>query len=161
MTQNGRGRHNILAFSYTTDKVTQSKRASNSEVIGELSSSKHAAIFVTQVLKASHQMWHLNTQIIMELFSVLDQVLNWPLVILSVFIIWISLEGLHLSHHGTLIGIPLHSMLGKITRDLGTIFKKLQGKLFNCEYKHDEQHAQIHMDANEKVTIFSRYLKVI
>jgi len=52
-------------------------------------------------------------------------------------------------------------MLGKITRDLGQVFKNLEGRLFICEYKYDGQRAQVHMDADGKVTIFSRNLEVI
>jgi DNA ligase-1 len=51
-------------------------------------------------------------------------------------------------------------MLGKITRDLSQIFKNFEGRSFNCEYKYDGQRAQIHMDTNGKVTIFSRNLEV-
>jgi DNA ligase-1 len=51
-------------------------------------------------------------------------------------------------------------MLGKITRDLGQVFKNLEGRSLNCEYKYDGQRAQIHMDDNEKITIFSRNLEV-
>ncbi|RIA96342.1 ATP-dependent DNA ligase [Glomus cerebriforme] len=57
------------------------------------------------------------------------------------------------------VGVPLRPMLGEITRDLGQVFKNFEGILFNCEYKYDGQRAQIHMDTNEKVTIFSRNLE--
>ncbi|CAI2162635.1 5366_t:CDS:2 [Funneliformis geosporum] len=57
------------------------------------------------------------------------------------------------------VGVPLKPMLGKITRDLGQIFKNLEGRSFNCEYKYDGQRAQIHMDADGKVSIFSRNLE--
>jgi len=58
------------------------------------------------------------------------------------------------------IGVPLRPMLGKVTRDLSQVFKNLEGRSFNCEYKYDGQRAQIHMDDNKKVTIFSRNLEV-
>ncbi|CAB4494886.1 ATP-dependent DNA ligase [Rhizophagus irregularis] len=57
------------------------------------------------------------------------------------------------------VGVPLRPMLGEIIRDLGQVFENFEGRLFNCEYKYDGQRAQIHMDANEKVTIFSRNLE--
>ncbi|GBC10680.1 hypothetical protein RclHR1_09810014 [Rhizophagus clarus] len=57
------------------------------------------------------------------------------------------------------VGVPLRPMLGEIIRDLGQVFENHEGRLFNCEYKYDGQRAQIHMDANEKVTIFSRNLE--
>ncbi|CAG8568384.1 13117_t:CDS:2 [Acaulospora colombiana] len=57
------------------------------------------------------------------------------------------------------VGIPLRPMLGKITQDLTQVFKKSEGKLLNCEYKYDGQRAQIHMDSNGVVTIFSRHLE--
>ncbi|CAG8446483.1 14397_t:CDS:2 [Funneliformis mosseae] len=57
------------------------------------------------------------------------------------------------------VGVPLKPMLGKITRDLGQVFKNLEGRSFNCEYKYDGQRAQIHMDADRNVSIFSRNLE--
>ena len=57
--------------------------------------------------------------------------------------------------------IPLRPMLGNITRDLGDMLTKLQGRDFCCEYKYDGQRAQVHCDANGKVSIFSRHLEVM
>ncbi|CAG8491951.1 10380_t:CDS:2 [Acaulospora morrowiae] len=57
------------------------------------------------------------------------------------------------------VGVPLRPMLGKITQDLAQVFKKSEGKLLNCEYKYDGQRAQIHMDQDGSVTIFSRHLE--
>lgn len=57
--------------------------------------------------------------------------------------------------------IPLRPMLGSITRDLGEMLTKLQGRDFSCEYKYDGQRAQVHCDANGKVSIFSRHLEVM
>ncbi|KAI9885231.1 MAG: RAD50-interacting protein 1 [Watsoniomyces obsoletus] len=55
--------------------------------------------------------------------------------------------------------IPLHPMLGNITRDLNEMLTKLQGRDFTCEYKYDGQRAQIHCDERGKVSIFSRHLE--
>jgi len=52
-------------------------------------------------------------------------------------------------------------MLGGITRDLGEMLTKLQGRDFSCEYKYDGQRAQVHCDDRGKVTIFSRHLEVM
>jgi len=60
---------------------------------------------------------------------------------------------------GLAMGIPLRPMLGSITRDLGEMLTKLQGRDFSCEYKYDGQRAQVHCDENGKVSIFSRHLE--
>lgn len=52
-------------------------------------------------------------------------------------------------------------MLGSITRDLGDMLTKLQGRDFSCEFKYDGQRAQVHCDDKGKVTIFSRHLEVM
>ncbi|KAL9058236.1 MAG: hypothetical protein Q9162_001835 [Coniocarpon cinnabarinum] len=57
--------------------------------------------------------------------------------------------------------IPLRPMLGNITRDLSDMLTKLQGRDFSCEFKYDGQRAQVHCDANGKVSIFSRHLEVM
>ncbi|QKX56762.1 uncharacterized protein TRUGW13939_03869 [Talaromyces rugulosus] len=62
---------------------------------------------------------------------------------------------------GLALHIPLRPMLGSITRDLSDMLTKLQGKEFACEYKYDGQRAQVHCDANGKVSIFSRHLEVM
>ena len=62
---------------------------------------------------------------------------------------------------GLALHIPLRPMLGGITRDLGDMLTKLQGRDFSCEFKYDGQRAQVHCDDNGKVTIFSRHLEVM
>ncbi|PNS21346.1 hypothetical protein CAC42_1125 [Sphaceloma murrayae] len=62
---------------------------------------------------------------------------------------------------GLSLHIPLRPMLGSITRDMGEMLTKLQGRDFSCEYKYDGQRAQVHCDANGRVTIFSRHLEVM
>lgn len=62
---------------------------------------------------------------------------------------------------GLALHIPLRPMLGSITRDLGEMLTKLQGRDFSCEYKYDGQRAQVHCDENGKVSIFSRHLEVM
>ncbi|KAK5126445.1 hypothetical protein LTR85_010681 [Meristemomyces frigidus] len=62
---------------------------------------------------------------------------------------------------GLALHIPLRPMLGGITRDLGDMLTKLQGRDFSCEYKYDGQRAQVHCDEQGKVTIFSRHLEVM
>ncbi|KAH8692675.1 putative DNA ligase I [Talaromyces proteolyticus] len=66
-----------------------------------------------------------------------------------------------LIHCGLALHIPLRPMLGSITRDLSDMLTKLQGKDFACEYKYDGQRAQVHCDANGKVSIFSRHLELM
>lgn len=62
---------------------------------------------------------------------------------------------------GLALHIPLRPMLGSITRDMGEMLTKLQGRDFSCEYKYDGQRAQVHCDEKGKVTIFSRHLEVM
>ncbi|KAK3069002.1 hypothetical protein LTS18_000457, partial [Coniosporium uncinatum] len=62
---------------------------------------------------------------------------------------------------GLSLHIPLRPMLGSITRDMGEMLTKLQGRDFSCEFKYDGQRAQVHCDAKGKVTIFSRHLEVM
>lgn len=62
---------------------------------------------------------------------------------------------------GLALHIPLRPMLGSITRDLSEMLTKLQGRDFACEYKYDGQRAQVHCDANGKVSIFSRHLELM
>ncbi|KAJ9647148.1 hypothetical protein H2199_002134 [Coniosporium tulheliwenetii] len=62
---------------------------------------------------------------------------------------------------GLALHIPLRPMLGSITRDLGEMLVKLQGRDFSCEYKYDGQRAQVHCDERGKVTIFSRHLEIM
>lgn len=62
---------------------------------------------------------------------------------------------------GLALHIPLRPMLGSITRDLGEMLTKLQGRDFSCEYKYDGQRAQVHCDEHGKVSIFSRHLEVM
>ncbi|KAF2641245.1 ATP-dependent DNA ligase [Massarina eburnea CBS 473.64] len=62
---------------------------------------------------------------------------------------------------GLALHIPLRPMLGSITRDLGDMLTKLQGRDFSCEYKYDGQRAQVHCDEKGKVTIFSRHLELM
>ena len=62
---------------------------------------------------------------------------------------------------GLALHIPLRPMLGSITRDLGEMLIKLQGRDFSCEYKYDGQRAQVHCDETGNVSIFSRHLEVM
>ena len=62
---------------------------------------------------------------------------------------------------GLALHIPLRPMLGSITRDLGEMLTKLQGRDFSCEFKYDGQRAQVHCDHRGKVSIFSRHLEVM
>ncbi|MDI1484984.1 MAG: hypothetical protein OHK93_000118 [Ramalina farinacea] len=62
---------------------------------------------------------------------------------------------------GLALHVPLRPMLGSITRDLGEMLTKLQGRDFSCEYKYDGQRAQVHCDENGKVSIFSRHLEIM
>lgn len=62
---------------------------------------------------------------------------------------------------GLALHIPLRPMLGGITRDLGEMLTRLEGRDFSCEFKYDGQRAQVHCDEKGKVTVFSRHLEVM
>ncbi|CAI6338858.1 unnamed protein product [Periconia digitata] len=62
---------------------------------------------------------------------------------------------------GLSLHVPLRPMLGSITRDMGEMLTKLQGRDFSCEFKYDGQRAQVHCDDKGKVTIFSRHLELM
>ena len=66
-----------------------------------------------------------------------------------------------LARCGLALHVPLRPMLGSITRDLGEMLTKLQGRDFSCEFKYDGQRAQVHCDQNGKVSIFSRHLELM
>ena len=62
--------------------------------------------------------------------------------------------------------VPLRPMLGSITRDLPEMLARLRGsggggREFACEFKYDGQRAQVHCDADGRVSIFSRHLELI
>jgi DNA ligase-1 len=66
---------------------------------------------------------------------------------------------------GPAVGVPVHPMLGKITRSLGEVLTALEGKEFQAEFKYDGCRAQIHFQAedgaraNATFRIFSRHLE--
>ncbi|PVH92962.1 ATP-dependent DNA ligase [Periconia macrospinosa] len=62
---------------------------------------------------------------------------------------------------GLALHIPLRPMLGSITRDMGEMLTKLQGRDFSCEFKYDGQRAQVHCDDKGTVSIFSRHLELM
>ncbi len=73
----------------------------------------------------------------------------------------IGVTGELLLRCGLALHTPLRPMLGSITRDLGEMLVKLQGRDFACEFKYDGQRAQVHCDEQGKVSIFSRHLEVM
>ncbi|EFX01337.1 DNA ligase [Grosmannia clavigera kw1407] len=60
---------------------------------------------------------------------------------------------------GLELHVPLRPMLGAITRHLGEMLARLQGRPFACEFKYDGQRAQVHCDTAGRVSIFSRHLE--
>ena len=64
--------------------------------------------------------------------------------------------------------VPLRPMLGSITRDLPEMLARLRGegsggrgREFACEFKYDGQRAQVHCDAEGRVSVFSRHLELM
>ncbi|CDH51139.1 dna ligase [Lichtheimia corymbifera JMRC:FSU:9682] len=60
---------------------------------------------------------------------------------------------------GITVGVPLRPMLGQITRRMTDVFAKLTDRDFVCECKYDGQRAQIHMDEQGHVKLYSRHLE--
>ncbi|KAF9762826.1 DNA ligase 1 [Nosema granulosis] len=59
---------------------------------------------------------------------------------------------------GMVPGIPLKPMLAQPTKDVSTAYKKVENKLFTCEYKYDGERVQIHSH-NGMISIYSRNLE--
>ena len=50
-------------------------------------------------------------------------------------------------------------MLGQITKDLGDAMRLLSFKEFQADFKYDGVRAQIHLDSQGRVSVFSRHLE--
>jgi len=102
------------------------------------------------------EIWHRSEEILKACFARRP---NYNDLIPALLEIGVSDE--LLARCGLALHIPLRPMLGSITRDLGEMLTKLQGRDFSCEFKYDGQRAQVHCDAKGKVSIFSRHLEVM
>ncbi|KAG5920277.1 hypothetical protein E4U42_006250 [Claviceps africana] len=121
----------------------------------------------TVVLKPTPELSKLRKEELAEIWSKAEEIVkacfarrpNYNDLIPVLLEIGISAE--LLIRCGLSLHVPLRPMLGSITRDLSEMLTKLQGRDFACEYKYDGQRAQIHCDAQGKVSIFSRHLELM
>ena len=82
-----------------------------------------------------------------NLRSIVAHILSHPLAVFTL------LSAVHLDP-----GTPCKPMLGKISKGLHDMLRRLRGDAFSCEIKYDGLRAQIHLLSDGRYRLFSRHL---
>ena len=136
---------------HTTSKDASSPLLSHAETVPSMLSHPAIAALPTTSLHAlirvaTASLRHCYSQH-PNLRSIVSHILSHPLAIYTL-----------LSHVHLEAGTPCKPMLGKISKGLHDMLRRLRGHAFSCEIKYDGLRAQVHLMRSGEYRLFSRHL---